>query len=97
MNEARYQKKLIDKLEVMFPGCYISKNDPRSRQGVPDILILFNDNWGMLEVKMANDSDVQPNQSHYVNVFNEMSFASFINPQNEEQVLNDLQHALGVA
>lgn len=97
MNEAKYQKDLINTLSDRFPGCYITKNDPRSRQGIPDILILFNDKWGMLEIKMSDDSDRQPNQEHYVNVFNDMSFASFINPQNEEQVLNELQHALGVA
>jgi hypothetical protein len=70
------------------------KNDPSEMQGIPDILILYNNTWAMLEVKMAHDSDRRPNQEHYVRTFNNMSFAAFINPDNEEDVLNDLQSAL---
>lgn len=95
--ETQYQKQLIDRLKLMFPGCIVTKNDARFWQGVPDLLILFRDKWAMLEVKMYPDSNVQPNQAHYVGVLNEMSFASFINEQNEERVLRDLQHAFGVA
>ncbi len=81
----------------MFPGCFITKNDPSENQGIPDILILFEDKWAMLEVKIAGSSKKQPNQPYYVDKFNRMSFASFINPQNEDQVLNDLQLALGTS
>lgn len=91
MNERAYQKKLIGKIRDRFPGCYIMKNDPAELQGVPDLLILFNNRWAMLEVKMNDGSDIQANQEYYVGVFNEMSFASFINPDNEEEILCALQ------
>lgn len=94
-NEAAYQKYLIDKLEDMFPGCFIIKNDAAARQGIPDLLILWGDRWFMLEVKLSERSPIQPNQEYYVNMFSEMSFAAFICPENEEQVLDDLQSALG--
>lgn len=97
MSESRYQRKLIAKLRVLFPDCIIMRNDPRYVQGVPDILILFNDRWAMLEVKLDGESSIQPNQEYYVGLFNNMSFASFINPDNEEEVLGDLQHALRAA
>lgn len=96
MNERQYQSKLIKKLERLYPDAFIMKNDPRDVQGLPDILILHQDRWGMLEVKLADKSAVQPNQAHYVDRFNEMSFASFINPENEEAVINDLQRSLGL-
>jgi hypothetical protein len=96
MNERQYQIQLVKKLEKRFPGVFIIKNDARDRQGLPDILILHKKRWGMLEVKLTGDSAVQPNQEHYVNLFNEMSFASFINPTNEESVLHDLQRSLGL-
>ena len=96
MNERQYQNRLIKKLQNLFPDAFIMKNDPRDTQGLPDILILYRDRWGMLEVKLAENSAMQPNQAHYVNRFNEMSFASFINPQNEEAVINDLQRSLGL-
>lgn len=94
-NEAAYQRKLIKKLQVIFPGCFVLKNDPTENQGIPDILILFGDRWAMLEIKLNNSSRLQPNQRHYVNLFNEMSYAAFINPDIETEVLNDLQNAFG--
>lgn len=96
MNEAYYQNKLVKKLEKLFPDCFIIKNDPAENQGLPDILILFRHQWAMLEVKISAKANTQPNQEYYIDMFDEMSFASFINPQNEERVLNDLQLALGV-
>lgn len=97
MNEATYQRKLIRKLKVLFPGCVIQTNDPSMNQGVPDILILFGNQWAMLEVKASATAPERPNQPYYVDMYNDMSFAAFIHPQNEEQVLDDLQSAFGVA
>ena len=93
MNERGYQRKLIGKLRERFPGCVILKNDASYMPGVPDILILFKDMWAMLEVKIKDKSPRQPNQPYFVEMFNRMSFASFINPDNEEAVLNALQSA----
>jgi hypothetical protein len=95
MNETQYQRKLVKRIEKLIPGCYIIKNDPQWNQGIPDLLILYNDKWAMLEVKTSANANVQPNQLHYVGMFDELSFASFINPENEEDVLRDLQSALG--
>ena len=88
--EAEYQAHLIKRIEDLLPDCFIMKNDPDQYQGIPDLLILFEDKWAMLEVKLESNGVVQPNQQHYVNVFNEMSFAAFIYPENESEVLGDL-------
>jgi hypothetical protein len=95
MREATYQANLIKKLQKMFPGCFILKNDPSVNQGVPDLLILFKDKWAMLEVKQSETSPERPNQPYFVKLFNKMSFASFIHPKNEKQVLHDLQSTFG--
>jgi hypothetical protein len=95
MRELEYQRKLIKKIQRMFPDCWIMKNDPNQNQGVPDILILWNNQWAMLEIKISETAHSQPNQDYYIDRFNIMSFAAFINPQNEEQVLSDLQSAFG--
>lgn len=95
MLERDYQRQLIKKLKRMFPGCYILKNDSSYIQGIPDLTILFEDKWAMLEVKADYDSCHQPNQEYYIRELNDMSFASFICPEIEEDVLYDLQQALG--
>jgi len=95
MRESAYQRELVMRLRRMFPGCFILKNDPSFMQGVPDILILYEDRWAMLEVKMGALAHIQPNQEYYIETLNEMSFASFINPEIEEDVLNELQRAFG--
>lgn len=96
MNEKAYQQKLIHKIESLIPGCVILKNDPQVIQGMPDLLILFSCTWAALEVKLTSDASIQPNQEYYINLLDDMSFASFINPENEEDVLRDLQYAFGL-
>jgi hypothetical protein len=93
VTEATYQRKLIEKLEAMFPGCVIVKNDPQYRQGFLDLTLLYGRKWASLEVKASASSKHQPNQEHFVQVLDNMSFAAFIYPENEEEVLSALQQA----
>ena len=79
----------------MFLGCVILKNDADYLQGIPDILILYRDTWAMLEVKRSPTEKVQPNQEWYIEELNEMSFAAFIYPENEGDVLDALQQTFG--
>lgn len=95
MRESTYQAKLIKKLQKLFPGCIIQKNDPTYTQGIPDLVIFYGDRWAMLEVKVSANAEEQPNQDYYVQRLNEMSFAAFVHPDNETEVLDGLQHALG--
>lgn len=89
-----YSYRLRQTLKDRFPGCTILRNDPSSNfQGVPDITILYQDRWAMLEIKRDGKAKRQPNQAFFVDKFNDMSFCAFIHPDNEEDVLNDLQHA----
>ena len=88
--ENAYQSVIIDKLHAIFPGCYVLKNDPHYMQGIPDLSIYFHDRWAMLECKRSEHEHHQPNQDFYVNDLNGMGFASFIYPENEEEVLSQL-------
>ncbi|PWE87100.1 hypothetical protein LG34_06075 [Eubacterium ramulus] len=93
MLESQFQSKLIKKLKKIFPGCLVMKTDPTYIQGLPDLLILFNDRWAVLECKKSGTASHRPNQDYYVDRMNEMSFARFIYPENEEEILHDLQQA----
>ena len=92
--ERDFQAKLIKELKVMFRGCIIVKNDPNYIQGIPDLLILYNDRWAALEVKKSEHAHHQPNQEYYVDLMDQMSFAAFIYPENKEEILYELQQAL---
>lgn len=93
MLENKFQAKLIKELKERFPGCIVMKNDSSYIQGIPDLLVLYNDKWASLECKKNASARKQPNQEYYVGRMNEMSFSRFICPENQEEVLNDLQQA----
>ena len=93
MTESQYQSKIIRKLHEIFPGCEVIKTDAQLRQGFPDLLILWNEYWATLEVKTSPQAHIQPNQDHYVQRLNDMSFAAYIFPENEKEVLGALQQA----
>ena len=93
MTERRYQAQIIKKLKFLFPGCIILKNDPAYQQGVPDLILLWHRNWALLEVKVRGEFHAQPNQVYFIQRLDEMSFAAFIFPENEEEVLDALQQA----
>ncbi len=95
MREGEYQRKIIDKLEILFPGCIVLMNDPGYTQGVPDLTVFYNDQWAALEIKLSVKASRQPNQSYYIDRMNDMSFAAFLCPENEEEVLNALQSTFG--
>lgn len=94
MLESEYQARLIRKLRRQYPNAIILKNDTDYLQGIPDLLVLEGPNWAALEVKASQRSPVQPNQEYYIDTMDDMSFADFIYPDSEEEVLDALQQTL---
>jgi hypothetical protein len=93
VTESQYQAGLIKRLKKRFRGCEILKNDPSYRQGILDLTIFYGPCWATLEVKASASAAERPNQAYYVEKLNNMSFAAFIFPENEEEVLTALQEA----
>lgn len=91
MLEREFQPKLKDEIKARLPGCVILKQDPTQMQGIPDLLVLFEDKWALLETKRKPKAQREPNQPYYVEKFNDMSFSAFVNPSNMDEVLDDLQ------
>ena len=89
--ESKFQKELIDEIKREYPGCIVLKNDPDYIQGFPDWTILWKDKWAVLEAKRTKNSRKQPNQEHYVEKLDGMSFSRFVYPENKEEVLNELR------
>ncbi len=93
MLESKFQAQLIKKIKNRFDGAIVLKNDSSYIQGIPDLLILCNDRWAALECKKSKTASRRPNQEYYVSKMNDMSFASFIYPENEEEVLDAIQRS----
>jgi len=91
MLENKFKTKLINELKEIFPGCIIIHTDPNEIQGIPDLIILYEDKWAALEGKKSENASCQPNQPYYVDRMNNMSFAAFIYPENKEEIIYELQ------
>ena len=93
MRENRYQAQLIKRIKARFPDSIVLKNDPKYKQGIPDLTVLCGDKWATLEVKQSSSAKHRPNQDYYVEKMNSMSFSSFISPENEQEVLDELERS----
>ena len=98
MLERDYQRQLIPKIKDLGPKGLIDvlKNDSGYRQGIPDLTVFCGPMWGWLEVKTSKDADQEPNQEWYVNWAKRHAFGAFIYPENEKEVLRDLEYAFGL-
>lgn len=96
MLESTFKTNLKHELERLLPGCIVVHLDPTEIQGIPDMLVLYENKWAALEGKKSENEPHRPNQDYYVDLMNHMSFAAFIYPENKEEVLYELQQAFGV-
>lgn len=94
MLERDFQAKVIKEIKSNLPGCIVMKTDPNYIQGLPDLLILYNDRWASLENKRSKNASKRPNQQYYVDKMDLMSFSRFICPENKDEVLSDLYKTL---
>ena len=92
--ESKFQSELIEEIEDRLPGCIVMKNDPNFIQGIPDLLILYKKRWAALECKRSAHEHHQPNQDYYISLLDGWSFASFVYPENKEEVLDAMEQAL---
>lgn len=91
--ENNFQSQLIKKIKERFPDSIVMKNDSSYIQGIPDLTVLYGDKWATLEVKRSKTASHRPNQDYYVEKMNEMSFSSFIAPENEQEVLDEMEQS----
>lgn len=85
-----YQSIIKKRIKDEFPECMVYRLDPNEIQGSPDLIIICPTTWATLETKANKNSSKQPNQDHYVNKHNDMSFSRIVYPENEIEVFEDL-------
>ena len=90
--ESAFQNDTVIKaLKPRIPDTLILKNDPTYLQGVPDLTVIHGSRCAMLEVKRDAKASRRPNQEYYIQYIRERGgFASFVHPDNLDQVLDDM-------
>lgn len=96
MLENKFKAQLIKTIKSRFPGSFIFHLDPTELQGAPDLLVLYKNHWAALEGKKNRTASLRPNQQYYVDLFDEMSFARIIFPENAEEVLDEMERSFQV-
>lgn len=97
--ESEFQSDLITEIKNRFPGSIVMKNDANYIQGIPDLTVLYKNHWAALENKVSQEEYEKclkrddKNQSWYVDTMNSMSYASYIYPENVEEVLNEMERS----
>lgn len=90
MLESTFKTKIKNEIEEMLPGCIVVHLDPTEIQGIPDMLVLYENKWAALEGKQTINASHRPNQDYYVELMDHMSFATFVYPENKDRVLKEL-------
>lgn len=99
--EADYKPELMARMVTRFSRfgeVRFQHNDPNmpGQQGIPDLTVFIGPWWSLLEVKRSEKSKKRPNQDWWIEHWSKTTFCSVIFPENEEEVLNDLERSLEV-
>ena len=70
MLENTFKTGLVKELKSRFPGCIVLHADPNEIQGIPDLVVLYEDTWAALEGKKSAKASHRPNQDYYVEKMN---------------------------
>ena len=92
--EAKFKKKFKEdfaKRMEKHDQEYDVIENKSGRRSTPDTIFLGNRVWAALEFKRDVEAEKQPNQEHYVDKWNRLSYAAIVYPENAEEILDDLE------
>ncbi len=96
--KAGYKAGLIPRIIQRFGAdrTRVQANDPNvpGQQGIPDLTVFVGPMWFLLEVKASEKSKLRPNQEWWIEKWAEVTFCSFIYPENEEEVFRAMERSL---
>lgn len=95
MLESEFKRRFLEKLKRAYPNCFLIKIDDNYIQGFPDTIVLNGDKWVALEFKRSSKASHRPNQDYYICKLDEASFARFVSPENQEEVMHGIQQTFG--
>ena len=91
MKEKEFEKKTVDEIKELLPGCRIIKGNSSLIQGISDRCVLYKSKYAYLEIKISESASKRPNQDYYLEeARSDGAFGAFIYPENKENVLKEL-------
>lgn len=92
--ESKLQTEIVNYLRKL--GARVIKQDPTlgKQKGLPDLLVIRDGWWGMLEVKDHKNSSHQPGQDEWVKWADENSYGRFVYHENWPEVKQELTEIL---
>lgn len=89
--ESNFKRKGLELIRERLSEFDLDFIDVQGARSFPDIIILGPRVWAALEFKRSEEANKQPNQGHHINRLNNKGYASFIFPENLEEVIHDLE------
>jgi hypothetical protein len=92
--EGKYKTELKKRMQARFPDAIILKNDEQLCPGIFDLVMLWGPWYAAIEVKRNAAAPYRPNQEYYLDLVVQMGGLAFtLYPENEEEVLNEIQQS----
>lgn len=92
MLEASFKVKAKQEIMKRFPDLDLDFiNSGINDRSMPDLFIIGPNFWAALEFKRKKHSSHRPNQDHHIARLNKKGYATFVYPENLEEVLNGLE------
>lgn len=91
MKESKFKKQFQSKLEERTKGIDLDFFNWQGSRSRPDMIILGTNVWATLEFKRSKNASAQPNQDYHIDRLAKKGYARFVYPENEEEVLDDLE------
>lgn len=86
----RFKERLHTRMQELGVDIFIIDNKS-NRRSTLDTIVLGPQHWAALEFKRSKSASHRPNQDYYVDQWDQLGFASFVYPENEEEILNELE------
>lgn len=93
MLESQFKRHVKCSIRDRFPNLDLDFIDTNAYnfRSMTDLVVLGPEVWAALEFKRSEDSPHQPNQDYHISRLNKKGYASFVFPENLEEVLDELE------
>ena len=94
MLESEFKNLVKNSIRDRFPNLDLDFIDTNSYnfRSMADLIILGPFVWAALEFKRSEDAPHQPNQDYHISRLNKKGYATFVFPENLEEVLDELEN-----